>query len=502
MEIMMKHISAKAAIFFSLLMLSSCLDKVPGDYVPVDRGMETVTDAEEIVNGIYNTFKSGSLYSGRLTLCPDIQADLVHAVQGNSNTYVNLWQWDILPGNADIEAVYAGLYMAIGQCNYYLDRVGALKESLTDDTAILQLDALTGETYFCRALAYSELIKLFCKPYEPETAEEDLGVVLATSYFGTKPSRRANLKDSYALVISDLEKAEALLDPEDNAYDAVYAKNGAVHALWARVALYMQDWDAAIEHSTEVIECGAYRLADCHSNYSSTQTLLKYLWTNDASYENIFKLGYTSTSYGSAIGSVFLGFTRDYYYYYPDFVPSQTALNLYQSGDQRYSCYFSTGQTGYSHKLSCPLLIKYFGNEALISLKIYHVSMPKILRLAEQYLIRAEAYCRKGSYAKAGADLTTLRKSRFSTGGNVSVSESEWLDVISAERVRELYMEGFRLQDLKRWHKGFERTPQTSCVEEGGSLKVAADDPFFVWPIPRNELEAPGSEIQPNESNR
>ena len=128
--------------------------------------------------------------------------------------------------------------------------------------------------------------------------------------------------------------------------------------------------------------------------------------------------------------------------------------------------------------------------------------MPKILRLAEQYLIRAEAYCRKGSYAKAGADLTTLRKSRFSTGGNISVSESEWLDVISAERVRELYMEGFRLHDLKRWHRGFERTQQTSCVEEGGSLKVAADDPFFVWPIPRNELEAPGSEIQPNESNR
>ena len=34
------------------------------------------------------------------------------------------------------------------------------------------------------------------------------------------------------------------------------------------------------------------------------------------------------------------------------------------------------------------------------------------------------------------------------------------------------------------------------------ALKVAADDPLFVWPIPRNELEAPGSQIQPNESNR
>ena len=326
--------------------------------------------------------------------------------------------------------------------------------------------------------------------------------MLATSYFGAKPSKRASLKESYALVLSDLQMAEQLLDPEDNSFDAVYAKNGAVHALWARVALYMQDWDAAIEHSTKVIGSGDYRLADCHSNYSSSQTLLQYLWTNDASYENIFKLGYTSTSYGSAIGSVFLGYTRDYYYYYPDFVPSQTALNLYQSGDQRYSCYFATGQTNYSHRLNCPLLVKYFGNQALISLNIYHVCMPKILRLAEQYLIRAEAYCRKGSFSKASTDLTTLRKTRFSNGGNISVSESDWLDVISDERVRELYMEGFRLQDLKRWHKGFERSAQSSCVEDGGTLKVSADDPLFVWPIPRNEIEAPGSEIQPNESNR
>ena len=183
-------------------------------------------------------------------------------------------------------------------------------------------------------------------------------------------------------------------------------------------------------------------------------------------------------------------------------MPSQTALSLYQSGDQRYSCYFASGQTGYSHQLNCPLLFKYFGNQALIALKVYHVSMPKILRLAEQYLIRAEAYCRKGSYSKASADLTTLRQTRYSTGGNISVSESDWLDVISAERTRELYMEGFRLQDLKRWHKGFERSEQSFCVEEGGTLKVAADDPLYVWPIPRNELEAPGSEIQPNESNR
>ena len=377
----------------SLLLAVSCLQKIPGDYVPIDKGMSSVTDAEQIVNGIYNTFKSGSLYSGYLTLCPDIQCDLVHAVQGNSNSYVNIWQWDILSGNSYVEAVYAGLYAAIGQCNYYLDKVGSLKASLTDDTLIEQLDALTGETYFCRALAYSELIRLFCKAYEPETAANELGVVLATSYFGEKPARRDNLENSWQLVLDDLARADELLDPDDNAFDAVYAKNGAVHALWARVALYMQDWDAAIEHSSVLIDDNAdvYRLADCNSSYNASTSLLQYLWQGDASYENIFKLGYTSTSYGSAIGAVFLNFTRDYYYYYPDFVPSQSALDLYQSADRRYSCYFSSLQTGYSHQLNWPLLVKYYGNVALRELNIYHVSMPKILRLSEQYLIRAEA---------------------------------------------------------------------------------------------------------------
>lgn len=38
------------------------------------------------------------------------------------------------------------------------------------------------------------------------------------------------------------------------------------------------------------------------------------------------------------------------------------------------------------------------------------------------------------------------------------------MDVIEAERVKELYMEGFRLHDLKRWHKGFERKPQDQSL--------------------------------------
>ena len=163
---------------------------------------------------------------------------------------------------------------------------------------------------------------------------------------------------------------------------------------------------------------------------------------------------------------------------------------------------FANAQTGYSHQLSWPLLIKYYGNEALMQSLIYHVNMPKPLRLAEQYLIRAEAYCRNGKYSAASADLTALREARYTSGGAISVNEGNWLETISDERVRELYMEGFRLTDLKRWHKGFTRTPQEQSLDNGSSLVVEKDDPLFVWPIPQHEIESPGAEIEPNESNK
>ena len=482
--------------------MASCLEKIPGDFIPEGEGMKSLSDAEQTVTGIYAAYMSGALYSGYLTLCPDIQADLVYAVQGNSNQYGTLWRWDIRSTNSEVEAVYAALYRIIGRCNFYLDQVGELRDSMTDDVEIQMLDYFTGEVYCARALAYSELIKCFCKAYDPATADSELGVVLADSYFGEKPATRASLKESYEFVINDLKKAEEMLDEENDYYDAAYFTNAAAHAIHARVALYMQDWDSAVEHSTVLIDSDAFALASARGYVNNTQTYLDYLWTNDTSFENIWRIGYTATSYGGAQGAVFLNFTTDYTYYYPDYVPAQWVLSLYGAADMRYNAYFAQLQTGYSHQLSWPLLVKYYGNQALMQNMIYHVNMPKPLRLAEQYLIRAEAYCEKGNYGAASADLTKLRESRYSSGGTVSVNAGNWLETISDERVRELYMEGFRLQDLKRWGKGFERTPQSQTQSEGSSLKIDAGDPLFVWPIPNHEIVSPGSQIQPNESNR
>ena len=122
------------------------------------------------------------------------------------------------------------------------------------------------------------------------------------------------------------------------------------------------------------------------------------MWAYDLGYEVIWRIGFTDTSYGGALGTVFLNFNKDYTYFYPDYVPGQAALDLYDDADLRYSGYFYQTETGYAHGLSWPLLVKYYGNRNLIANQIYHVSMPKPFRLAEQYLIRAEAYCQKNDF--------------------------------------------------------------------------------------------------------
>lgn len=508
---MMMKIKYFAVALATMFATTSCLDKLPESAIPTDEAMQSYNDAEQTLTGIYAMMKSSALWSGYLTLLPDIQTDLVYAVDGYSNTYGQHWLWDIRSTNSEVEAVYASLYGIISNCNFFLERIDNIVAKQTDDNKITILEQYTGEVYTIRALCYSELLKLYCKAYNPETAESDLGVVLRKHYSTPERSVRASMKESYEFVLSDLEKAEKILDPDYDAYSSYYMTNAVAHALHARVALYMQDWEAAIEHSTEVIGRDTHYILDpANIEWNGGMTYFDRMWCYDTSYETLWQVGFTTTSMGGALGQVFLSFNNDYTYYYPDYVPAQWVLNLYTSGDMRYNSYFASLSTGYDHGLTWPLLIKYYGNQNFIGYYIYHVVMPKPFRLAEQYLIRAEAYCRQETpnFSLASRDLTTLRENRFTSGGGgISLSKDNFIEEIANERVRELYMEGHRLQDIKRWGKlyrngeGFTRQQQNNTLKSGSTMSRKADDPLFVWPIPQHELEAPGSEVLPNESN-
>ena len=122
-------------VFLMLVLLctTSCLDKYPEYAVLEGEAITNVEEANQAVIGIYSSFLSSALYSGYLTLMPDIQSDFVYAVNGYSNNLGDIWRWNILATNGEIEAVYGSLYSLIGRCNFLLDNAAKLMPKLVDD---------------------------------------------------------------------------------------------------------------------------------------------------------------------------------------------------------------------------------------------------------------------------------------------------------------------------------------------------------------------------------
>ncbi|MEG2179829.1 MAG: RagB/SusD family nutrient uptake outer membrane protein [Bacteroidales bacterium] len=509
----------KKILLYSLLLCSgtalttSCddfLTEYPKDAIAEGEAIQTLKDVDDYVIGIYSAFKNSALYSGYLTTLPDLQTDLVYAINGYSNANGEMYRWEVRSTTPQIEAVYQGLSLIVARCNKLLDIEDQVQAMVKNETDRVNLNKRLGEVYFARSLAYAEMIRFYCDAYDPENAHNQLGISWTTSYRDAKPTPRISLKQSYANVLADLDKAETLLPSNRNAPDSPFFSPAVVKALKARLYLYMSEWDEAIKYSTELIDMDIYELAD-GTYYTTTSASGAYLsaydnmWYRDTSDEIIWKIAMSTTDRGGALGSMFLGFNGASYN--PDYVPAQWVLDAYDYNDIRTRSFFKTVETGFSHGLTWPVLNKYPGNPNIDGgAQRLFTNMPKVFRLSEQYLIRAEAYYEKsktdGAYtAKANQDLTTLRKKRIKSYGTSNGSGDFLRDQIRRERVCELYMEGFRMADLKRWKLGFERKPQQQSVSGPDKLKVLPSDVRFTWPIPQHQLDAGMGVIQPNASN-
>ena len=87
MKSLIQNIKIGIVAVVALVSATSCLEKYPESAIPEGEAMQTFEDAEQFVTGIYSLFKSGALYNGYITLLPDIQTDMVYAVDGYSNQY-------------------------------------------------------------------------------------------------------------------------------------------------------------------------------------------------------------------------------------------------------------------------------------------------------------------------------------------------------------------------------------------------------------------------------
>ncbi len=476
----------------SMLALSSCkkdeLDLFPFSSIEVSQSFVSLKDAKAWNVGFYNSFR-GNLY-GSTMFIPDVQADQLNATLdfGNRNGNPHRWGTSFLAEDGALSGLWASMYGAIKNLNVAIAGFDNIPTANATEKA--ELDRYRGDAYIARAYYYSELVKRFAKPYNPASAATDLGVPLITTFDLNEKPARATIAQVYTQILADIAKAKTLLAAVAGVQGA---KNFTLHsaiALEARVKLETRDYVGAAAAAETVIGSGTYPLV-------TTQADMNAMWTTDLAREVIMQAFVSKPNELPNTNSIYLGFLPATGKFTPDFVPSQWVVDKFDNADIRKAAYFQRKLLtiqGVDYP-NIWLVNKYPGNPALFTAATTNYAhAPKVFRVAELYLISAEAAARAGAATEPAA-LTRLNSLRVARGIPAlgATSGAALIDAIKDERFRELAFEGFRLWDLKRWNEGFTRSaPQNlNFINVGANyntLSIAPGSDKFTWGVPTRDL--------------
>jgi hypothetical protein len=257
------------------------------------------------------------------------------------------------------------------------------------------------------------------------------------------------------------------MDHAINESGRAYIDAIGVNAILARMYLYSNQLDSAIKYAGLVI--AARPLAP--------RIVFPDIWT-DASTTEVAWSCIFETGQGTPGDAVYFpvapaGTGR------AEYKPNPTLVASYdQANDIRYPSYFKI--------IAGRLVISTYLAKAAQLSKPDGVVNFKAFRTGEMYLIRSEAYARKGAAFEASslADLNTLRTARINGYTPVVLTGAALLSAIDLERRKELLCEGHRFFDLKRTAHVINRTDCTSFCT------LSANDRAWNWPIPQPEIDA------------
>ena len=488
---MKKILIATLTLFAAAASFSSCdLNQYPDTALNTDEAMESAADCNNFLVGIYAASKS--IFSGSYVYTTDMMTDSYHAIKNFGNWNGDFYTYNLRSSNDVVEAVWFNYYSVIGNCNFLI----AGTKKLLDRGTLSEEDKAKVEEYygvacFFRAMLYFRLTQYFCKDYDPDTADSVFGVPVVTTYAPTGDSskypHRGTLAQTYVQIDEDIKEAEKYVKSVGSPSNG-FVSADAVKALKARVALAIHDYDTAYDTASALADAPTYALESDAAKFASG-------WVNDDLSETIWQPIIVDASDGGSSNEYFEHNTSgtagadD-----PQYFPEQWVLDLYSVDDIRYGAYFAQRHIEMRENVGdLVILIKFPGNPKLnTSAASRYVNMPKVFRVAEQYLIAAEAAFMNNDEVNANKYLGALKAARGIVG--YTDLSGDALDAeIRNERVRELFGEGFRLSDLKRYHTGFTRDAgqDPDMIQDlAKDITIDADSPKLIWPIPTSEMEA------------
>lgn len=323
-----------------------------------------------------------------------------------------------------------------------------------------EMDHLKGWALFVRAYAYHDLVRNFCLAYDPLTATTDLGLPLRTTPTVDELLPRANLKQTYELIIDDLRQAATLLSAQFPQENRNRPSKAAAFALLARIYVMMNDYQNA--------ELSADSSLGIYDKLIDYNTVSKIATTpfDRFNIETILNAKQFSVHDITSNQSINTAVTIN-----PSIIAS------YHPDDLRLSILFGKNNQGKYYKKA-----GYFGGDFYP----FHG-----LAVDELYLIKAECLARREQVIESMIWLNNLLVTRFTnTRPYVTISagsKEHAISIILEERRKELIWRGIRWSDIKRLNKIGENI--TIKRELNGQVyTLSPNDPRYAFPIPDDEL--------------
>ena len=478
----------------AMMLVSACnLDLRPTSSISTDEALRSMDDAQKLRRDLYITMRN-SLTSGAPVYLMELMADSFHGSITYGNRNGEYYKWEMRSTFGNVESLWESAYYLVMLANFLEDGIPALQEQATAAEKA-QYDVILGECAFSKAYAMFILTELFCKNYS-SNASSDYGVMLSDKTFATPSEQatyvgRSSLAETYEYIERNLSKAEQLLGSVTGAEGSIYLTVDAVKAMEARVALTKGDYAKAAGLAAALADSGRYPLLASQDEFNA-------LWTNDSGKECITQFWASILSTPSTDDYGYIQYTGGLYA--PNYIPEKWIVDAYDKNDLRFTTWFRKTQVNLGNfSGTVYLCFKFPGNPELMASTGSSTYIQKIkpFRIAEQYLIAAEGYAQAGQAEQACTYLNRLRASRIPGYADRHYAGDELMAQIKLERARELYGEGFRFKDLKRWNQGFARSEaqDKNLVIDAGStytelMQRDASDPFFVWPIPQAEIDS------------
>jgi hypothetical protein len=453
-------------LFPVMILQYSCtekLDLLPKQSIDAGTALTTPENIKATLVGTYLQARDGDVFGSSFTEYSELIAstgDLLFI--GSYDQPRDLINKNMTATFSYAEATWIEAYELINLCNTLVDPevLGIL-----DPADAVMVEA---EARFLRGWVYFEMAKAYGLPYVSGQANAQMGVptvLTPTSDISDAVKvTRNSVMENYTQALLDLNFAKDNLDPTND----VYATSFAASAVLARIYLQMGDFDLAVDEANNVIENGGFSLVShplmAHNNSGNTSEDIFALQNNIAS----------NTSWLTVMFASLNGMGRG------DYDIQQVFLDTFDPLDLR-GMFQGSGEMEDTYTIAEINKMYYYGvGQILNSGGIntakwgdYYANLP-LIRLAEMYLIRAEANFESGA-PQVGpntplADINIIR-GRSLAPALVAVTQAD----IRQERYWELCWEGHRLHDLKRWQIDIDIYPY-----DAGNL---------ILPIPFREIQ-------------